>query len=304
MRPARESLIHPGAGLASGGGYLPPSSNATAAAAFYRENSPYSDFVNNGPTRINALSSPAGASTGYRVPEPVLPPWAQSNLPVTTATSNSTSSSTEHVYAMPARVIRTSGGNGYDPEELHNPRSVGSLVTLGDQAHHYRRMASVQQQPLTASNSDSTNHDSVPNDNSASSDPVISRIKRDFERKQEFLRATNLPNYLASPQLPASAATSGREEQARSPHPVYFEDRFPVHPQQQNAHHHVHLGQQQPQPLTLLPGPAGVARRGRDEEDGQGHSQPQGPRGGAGGQFHLYGLQLGKIYFSISRSTS
>ena len=54
--------------------------------------------------------------------------------------------------------------------------------------------------------------ESVPNLDS-SPDPVISRIRRDFERKQEFLRTTNLPNYLGSPthpQQPVSASVQAR----------------------------------------------------------------------------------------------
>ena len=70
----------------------------------------------------------------------------------------------------------------------------------------------------------------------AANDPVISRIKRDVERKQEFLRATHLPNYLASPtnsQTSTILQQSSEQPQCQQPHlqphPVYFGDRFPVH---------------------------------------------------------------------------
>ena len=56
----------------------------------------------------------------YRVPDPVLPPWVTSTASMT--------SSTEHVYAMPARVIRSS-----EESVERDPRSVGSLVSLNAQ---------------------------------------------------------------------------------------------------------------------------------------------------------------------------
>ena len=62
-----------------------------------------------------------------QVPEPVLPPWVTSPAASSASTpaGAGASGSTEHVYAMPARVIGTSG------ESLeHDPRSVGSLVSL------------------------------------------------------------------------------------------------------------------------------------------------------------------------------
>ena len=62
--------------------------------------------------------------------------------------------------------------------------------------------------------------ESVPNLDS-SPDPVISRIRRDFERKQEFLRTTNLPNYLGSPthpQQPVSASVQARTAPPPPPH--------------------------------------------------------------------------------------
>ena len=64
--------------------------------------------------------------------------------------------------------------------------------------------------------------ESVPNLDLSSPDPVISRIRRDFERKQEFLRTTNLPNYLGSPthpQQPASAVASVHARTAPPPPP-------------------------------------------------------------------------------------
>ena len=87
-------------------------------------------------------------------------------------------------------------------------------------------------------------------ESTASNDPVISRIKRDVERKQEFLRATHLPNYLASPtsnttttstaaaviqQQPSAECQPQQivqgvpQQPVPQPHPVYFGDRFPVH---------------------------------------------------------------------------
>ena len=96
-------------------GYLPgaaapavSASNPASTGLYSRENSPYSEFVNNGPTRI---------AMPYRVPDPVLPPWVTSTASMT--------SSTEHVYAMPARVIRSS-----EESVERDPRSVGSLVSL------------------------------------------------------------------------------------------------------------------------------------------------------------------------------
>ena len=109
-------------------------------------------------------------------------------------------------------------------------------------------------------------------ESTASNDPVISRIKRDVERKQEFLRATHLPNYLASPtvvQQPSSEDQIPQIVQGESrqpPLPVYFGDRFPVH-----------------QP------------RGDEDQDTIG----QNSRSGTAGQFHLYGLQLGKFYVTV-----
>ena len=100
QRPPSSTFVH-------SSGYLPAAS-ATSGGHFSRENSPYSEFVNNGPTRI---------AMPYRVPDPVLPPWVTSTASMT--------SSTEHVYAMPARVIRSS-----EESVERDPRSVGSLVSL------------------------------------------------------------------------------------------------------------------------------------------------------------------------------
>ena len=86
-------------------------STPASTGLYSRENSPYSEFVNNGPTRI---------AMPYRVPDPVLPPWVTSTASMT--------SSTEHVYAMPARVIRSS-----EESVERDPRSVGSLVSLNAQ---------------------------------------------------------------------------------------------------------------------------------------------------------------------------
>ena len=101
--------------------------------------------------------------------------------------------------------------------------------------------------------------DNTTEESTASNDPVISRIKRDVERKQEFLRATHLPNYLASPTSPTSTNQPSEQCQPQPP-PVYFGDRFPVH-----------------QP--------------RGDEDPEGAAAAFG----AAGQF--YGLQLGKENF-------
>ena len=175
-------------------GYLP------AAIQPSREStSPYREFVNNGPTRIPTMNRP-------NLPDPILPPWAAS-------------SSTEHVYAMPARVIRTS-------DQEIDPRSVGSLVSLGDSTY----------------------------------DPVITRIKRDFERKQEFLRTTNLPNYsVASPQPNSEEFYKPIVQAEERRPPVYFGDRFPHYETETDS---------------------------RDQQ-----------RQEARDQFHLYGLQLGKKQF-------
>ena len=91
-----ETNQRPPASFVHSSGYLPASAATTpASSGLYnsnsRETSPYSEFVNNGPTRI---------AMPYRVPDPVMPPWVTSTASVT--------SSTEHVYAVPARVIRSS----------------------------------------------------------------------------------------------------------------------------------------------------------------------------------------------------
>ena len=93
-----ETNQRPPASFVHSSGYLPAAAttNPTASSSgLYnsnsRETSPYSEFVNNGPTRI---------AMPYRVPDPVMPPWVTSTASVT--------SSTEHVYAVPARVIRSS----------------------------------------------------------------------------------------------------------------------------------------------------------------------------------------------------
>ena len=89
-----ETNQRPPASFVHSSGYLPAASTTPASSGLYnnsRETSPYSEFVNNGPTRI---------AMPYRVPDPVMPPWVTSTASVT--------SSTEHVYAVPARVIRSS----------------------------------------------------------------------------------------------------------------------------------------------------------------------------------------------------
>ena len=103
QRPPSSAFVH-------SSGYFPAAAASAASSGghFSRENSPYSEFVNNGPTRI---------AMPYRVPDPVLPPWVTSTASMT--------SSTEHVYAMPARVIRSS-----EESVERDPRSVGSLVSL------------------------------------------------------------------------------------------------------------------------------------------------------------------------------
>ena len=247
-----------------------------------------------------------------QVPEPVLPPWVS-----TTASSSSASTpagasaasaavagSTEHVYAMPARVIRTSGESLV---EGHDPRSVGSLVSL-DSSSTTAATPGVNSPWRTSSTASTATRtlcdskESVPND-SSSPDPVISRIRRDFERKQEFLRTTNLPNYLGSPTHPQTAssrtAAAGealdsdpefyvKQQQQQQPlivqpeerqrPPVYFGDRFPVgvSPNQQ-----VH-----PPP----PQHSSVRR-----PEGHGAVDDQAEQG----QFHLYGLQLGKSRLKV-----
>ena len=113
----------------------------------------------------------------------------------------------------------------------------------------------------------------------ASNDPVISRIKRDVERKQEFLRATHLPNYLASP---TNSQTSTIQQQSSEqqcqphphppPHPVYFGDRFPVHQPRSEE-----------EEAALLASTSGGHNR-----------QVVGGQQGAVGQFQLYGLPIGK----------
>ena len=115
----------------------------------------------------------------------------------------------------------------------------------------------------------------------ASNDPVISRIKRDVERKQEFLRATHLPNYLASPtNSQASTILQQSSEQPQcqpphpQPHPVYFGDRFPVHQPRSEE-----------EEAALL---ASAASGGHNRQAVGGGQQ------GAVGQFQLYGLPIGK----------
>ena len=240
-------------------GYLP---------ALPRETSPFSEFVNNGPTRI--MMPGHQQPQNYRVPEPIPPPWMGQHPPGLPSNASSASvatstSTTEHAYAMPARVVRTS-----ESLERVDPRSVGSLVSLNDNSWN-QRTASVASSRTLGSEAAvaalaTTTGESVPSNDS---DPVISRIKRDFERKQEFLRTTNLPNYLASPvseeqqaaQVKGSGGITQEEQRQQATAPVYFGDRFPIH--------HPRL----------------------DEEDG-----PGGPlrSSNEAAQFHLYGLPLGK----------
>ena len=252
QRPARESFSTVSPALsAAGGGYFSPGGGSSAASNYiHRESSPFTEFVNNGPTRI---AMP-------RVPEPILPPWHQPQA------SSEAQGSTEHVYAMPARIVMSSGESL--EAHQHDPRSIGSLVSLNSNSSpaHWRSQAPPQRTESTIQSNDC--------------DPVINRIKRDFERKQEFLRTTNLPNYVGSPVTPPSTQLSSSDppqpsepffhgskappaivqQEERRP-PVYFGDRFPVHQYNQET-----------------------------ELDGQ----QQSSRAGAG-QFHLYGLQLGKI---------
>lgn len=248
-------------------GYLP---------ALPRETSPFSEFVTNGPTRI--MMPGHQQPQNYRVPEPIPPPWMGQHPPGLPSNASSASvatstSTTEHAYAMPARVVRTS-----ESLERVDPRSVGSLVSLNDNSWNQRTASVASSRTLgseaAAALATTTTGESVPSNDS---DPVISRIKRDFERKQEFLRTTNLPNYLASPvseeqqaqgpqQHPVKGGGITQEEQRQqATAPVYFGDRFPIH--------HPRL----------------------DEEDGAG-----GPlRGSNEAQFHLYGLPLGKKSFLL-----
>ena len=126
----------------------------------------------------------------------------------------------------------------------------------------------------------------------SANDPVISRIKRDVERKQEFLRATHLPNYLASPTSNTTTSTAAAviqqqpsaecqpqqivqgvpQQPVPQPHPVYFGDRFPVH---------------QPRGDEVAESEAAIAAAAA------GVGGP-GSRSGVASQFHLYGLPLGK----------
>ena len=129
----------------------------------------------------------------------------------------------------------------------------------------------------------------------SANDPVISRIKRDVERKQEFLRATHLPNYLASPntssntmtsptttiqQQPGSSAPDQQCQPQQQPgpsssHPVYFGDRFPVH---------------QPRGDEVAESEAAISAAAVGGP---------GSRSGVASQFHLYGLPLGKNYYFL-----
>ena len=187
-----------------------------------------------------------GQQHHYRVPEPIPPPW----VGVPTPSASTASNTTEHAYAMPARIVRATS----ESLEHVDPRSVGSLVSLDSSSSPWQRAPTAS--TVASGNSSRTlcEGESVPSTTN-DSDPVISRIKRDFERKQEFLRTTNLPNYLASPvseEYPRPQAVTQEEQRP----PVYFGDRFPIH---------------HPRPI--------------DEEDSG---------GGREGQFHLYGLHLGK----------
>ena len=129
----------------------------------------------------------------------------------------------------------------------------------------------------------------------ASNDPVISRIKRDVERKQEFLRATHLPNYLASPTSNTTTSTAAAviqqqpsaecqpqqivqgvpQQPVPQPHPVYFGDRFPVH---------------QPRGDEVAESEAAISAAAVGGP---------GSRSGVASQFHLYGLPLGKNYYFL-----
>ena len=119
----------------------------------------------------------------------------------------------------------------------------------------------------------------------ASNDPVISRIKRDVERKQEFLRATHLPNYLASPTNSQASTiqqqSSEQQCQPHPPHPVYFGDRFPVHQPRSEE-----------EEAALLASASGGHNR-----------QVGGGQQGAVGQFQLYGLPIGKKIVRLRKKT-
>ena len=133
---------------------------------------------------------------------------------------------------------------------------------------------------------DTTSEAVVESPSMASNDPVISRIKRDVERKQEFLRATHLPNYLASPTNSQASTVIQQQQQQSSeqqcqphhpppPHPVYFGDRFPVHQPRSEE-----------EEAALL---ASASVGGHNRQVGVG-------QGGAVGQFQLYGLPIGKTF--------
>lgn len=225
-----------------------------------RETSPFSEFVNNGPTRIMM----PGHHQNYRVPDPIPPPWMGNQPPIGLPSNSSTASTstTEHAYAMPARVVRTS-----ESLERVDPRSVGSLVSLNDHPWQQqpRSSTSASSRTFTGEVASANATESVPSNDS---DPVISRIKRDFERKQEFLRTTNLPNYLASPPVseeqPVQLKVTQEEHRPQQQPPVYFGDRFPIH-----------------HPRVDEEDSGGVANRANE------------------GSFHLYGLPLGKYFLEL-----
>ena len=151
---------------------------------------------------------------------------------------------------------------------------------------------------------------------------MISRIRRDFERKQEFLRTTNLPNYLGSPtgsthhsQQTASAA-SVHHQQAQQQRTVVSEavesdTEFYVKTQQLQQPQRPQQHQQQSPIVQPEADSRGGSDRGRlpvyfaDRFPVQSSNQPQPHSSRAiddqadQSQFHLYGLQLGKIFLKI-----
>ena len=97
----------------------------------------------------------------------------------------------QHVYAVPARIRAASSDDS-------GQRSIGSLVSLhGDD------------------NASSTTLIGAANDDSEN-DPVLTRIKKDCELKEEFLRRPNPPGYL----LPTAISPPPYYSPPGSKHPL------------------------------------------------------------------------------------
>ncbi len=167
-----------------------------------------------------------------------------------------------------------------------DPRSIGSLVSLESASATYNdRSTSPPTNDHTGSSRTLCEIENQPEVSQLQpSDPVLNRIKRDCERKEEFLRRPTLPNYLGNIQPPMATPEadfidyeSPHHRSGRASHPVLQDDGRPP----------VYFGDRYP-----------MNNRDREvvEADGTRRPSQQGGQAEAGGpqyQPPLYGLPLG-----------